>query len=137
MFMCAIVDEYLAPGLVYLNKYLNLSDGLASVTLLSFANGAGDFFTALMASDSKEGISFNVGSLYGAGLFVLTLVIAMTIRKSPKEIQFKPKIILRNLLVYLLGTLLTIYYAYVGHITTTYASLYLIIYSLLILLVIF
>lgn len=69
----------MAPGVVHISKVLNLSDALAGVTLLAFANGAGDVITALVASDSKEGISYNIGALYGAGLFVITFVIAKTI----------------------------------------------------------
>lgn len=59
---------------------------MAGVTLLAFANGAGDVITAIVASDSKEGISYNIGSLYGAGLFVCTLVLSLTILNSPTEI---------------------------------------------------
>ena len=73
-FICAVVDEYIAPAIVYLSEKMKLSEALAGVTLLAFANGAGDVITAIVASDSKEGVSYNVGALYGAGLFVLTLV---------------------------------------------------------------
>ena len=78
-FICSTIDEYVAPAIVYLSKYLKLSEALAGVTLLAFANGAGDVVTAIVASSSKEGVSYNVGALYGAGFFVLTLVIALTI----------------------------------------------------------
>ena len=47
--------------------------------MLAFANGAGDVLTAIVASDSKEGISYNIGALYGAGLFVITFVVAIAI----------------------------------------------------------
>ena len=43
------------------------------------ANGAGDVITAVVASDSENGIYYNIGSLYGAGLFACSFVIAMTI----------------------------------------------------------
>ena len=85
IFIIECVDNYLAPAIVYLSKYLNFSEGFAGVTLLAFANGAGDFITAIVASENKEGLSYNIGSLYGAGFFVLTIVIAFTIRNS-KEI---------------------------------------------------
>ena len=85
-FICATVEDYLAPAIVYLCEFLKISESLAGVTLLAFANGAGDVLTAIVASDSKEGISYNIGALYGAGLFVLTFVVAMTIFKSTSEI---------------------------------------------------
>lgn len=58
------------------------------MTLLALANGyimvfyvnsAGDVVTAIVASTSPGGVSYNIGSLYGAGLFVTTVVVAFTI----------------------------------------------------------
>jgi solute carrier family 24 (sodium/potassium/calcium exchanger), member 6 len=49
------------------------------VTLLALANGAGDVITALVASGAEGGISYNIGSLYGAGLFVCTVVVSVCI----------------------------------------------------------
>ena len=80
--ICRVIEEYVAPAIVYLCEYLKLSESLAGVTLIAFANGAGDVLTAIVASGSEEGISYNIGSLYGAGLFVLTLVVALTILNS-------------------------------------------------------
>lgn len=53
---------------------------MAAVTLIALANGAGDVITALVASGSDGGVSYNIGSLYGAGFFVAACVIALTIR---------------------------------------------------------
>jgi len=49
---------------------------MAGVTLLAVANGAGDVITALVASGTSDGISYNIGSLYGAGLFCTTFIMA-------------------------------------------------------------
>jgi sodium/potassium/calcium exchanger 6 len=57
-----------------------MSDSLASVTLLAVANGAGDVITALVASGTATGISYNIGSLYGAGLFCASFIISATIK---------------------------------------------------------
>jgi len=78
-FMCDVVDEYVAEALVYLSKALKLSEALAGVTLLALANGAGDLLTAIVSSDSAEGVSYNIGALLGAGLFVITVVLFFTI----------------------------------------------------------
>ena len=116
-FICAVVDEYIAPAIVYLSEKMKLSEALAGVTLLAFANGAGDVITAIVASDSKEGVSYNVGALYGAGLFVLTLVVALTIKTSPKSITVYKSTIYRDTGFYILATLLTVGIAYTGSIT--------------------
>ena len=92
-FIVSTVEEYVAPAIVYLSEFLNFSESLAGVTLIAFANGAGDVLTAIVASESKEGISYNLGALYGAGLFVLTFVVAMTILNSPKEIKIPKSLI--------------------------------------------
>jgi len=55
---------------------------LSAVTLLALANGAGDVITAIVASDTPEGVSYNIGSIYGAGLFVASIVVAITIKSS-------------------------------------------------------
>ena len=81
-FIFKTIEEYVSPAVVYLAEYMELSEDMAGVTLLAFANGAGDVITAIVASDSKEGISYNIGSLYGAGLFVCTLVLSLTILNS-------------------------------------------------------
>ena len=73
------VDEYIAEGIQYITDWLGISESLAAVTLLAFANGAGDVITALVASGAEGGVSYNIGALYGAGLFVCSMTIAICI----------------------------------------------------------
>ena len=123
------MDEYIAPGIVYLSKKFKLSEALAGVTLLAFANGAGDVITAIVASGSPGGVSYNVGALYGAGFFVLTLVIALTIMSSPKEIVVDKAVIFRDIGFYIMSTLFTLYAAYLGEINFWIALGFLFIYA--------
>ena len=67
-FISSVVEEYLAPSISYISEWLGLSEALAAVTLLALANGAGDVITALVASGSEGGLSYNIGAIYGAGL---------------------------------------------------------------------
>lgn len=135
-FICEVIEEYIAPGIVYICEYLELSESLAGVTLIAFANGAGDILTAIVASDSKEGISYNIGSLYGAGLFILTFILSMTIFQSPKEIVMSKRIIWRDIGMYVVGTLFIIGMAIYGKITWVMSLILLFIYLLLIIIVI-
>ena len=48
---------------------------ISSVTLIAFANGAPDVMTAFVASGSEEGILMAVGSVFGSGLFITTVVL--------------------------------------------------------------
>jgi len=70
-FISHVVEEYLAPSIAYISEWLELPEALAAVTLLALANGAGDVITALVASGSSEGLSYNIGSIYGAGFVIL------------------------------------------------------------------
>lgn len=67
-FISSVVEEYLAPSIAFISEWLKLPEALAAVTLLALANGAGDVITALVASGSSDGLSYNIGSIYGAGL---------------------------------------------------------------------
>lgn len=62
-----------------ISKKCNFSDSLSGVTFLAFANGAGDLITAIVASGAEGAVSYNIGALYGAGFFVLTLVMSAVI----------------------------------------------------------
>jgi len=42
-------------------------------------DSAGDVVTAIVASGTPDGIDYNIGALYGAGLFVTTVVVGITI----------------------------------------------------------
>jgi len=106
-----------APAIVYLSRFLQLSEALAGVTLLAFANGAGDVITAIVASGSKDGISYNVGALYGAGFFVLTLVVALTIINSDTKIKVEKSVVFRDIGFYILATIYIISVAFYGKIT--------------------
>ena len=113
-----------------------MSESLAGVTLIAFANGAGDVLTAIVASDSKEGISYNIGSLYGAGLFVLTLIVSLTIFNSTYEIQLSKGVIWRDIGIYLVATLFIIFFGIQGKITVKSSICMLLLYVFLVIIVI-
>ena len=111
-FICTLVDEYIGASITYIQKWLGLSEALAGVTLLALANGAGDVVTALVASGSSDGVAYNVGALFGAGLFVCTATMSVTILKSPViPIVVDPNTINRDMVFYMLSTLLVIAFA--------------------------
>jgi len=130
-----VVDEYIAEGIQRISDALGLSESLAAVTLLALANGAGDVITALVASGSEGGISYNIGALYGAGLFVLSFVVAVCIFKSEKSIVYDPMIIYRDIGVYIVATLATLGFALYGEITIWSSLILLALYVGLVLIV--
>ncbi len=48
--MAYISEDFLTPALVKISEYLKLPNILASVTLLAFANGAGDVITSITST---------------------------------------------------------------------------------------
>ncbi|KAJ1980467.1 Mitochondrial sodium/calcium exchanger protein, partial [Dimargaris verticillata] len=73
-----ISDMYLTGALQQLSNYLNMSNEVAGLTLLSFGNSAPDFFTAL-AGVSSDGIELVLGSTLSGGIFVITFVLGAVI----------------------------------------------------------
>ena len=117
-FMCDVVDEYVGESIVYITKWLKMSEALAGVTLLALANGAGDLITAIVSAESEEGVNYNIGALFGAGLFVITIVLTFTIKNaSEKPIRVDPECIYRDVLMYILGVLTVISFGIYGYLT--------------------
>lgn len=113
-FISATVEEYIASGITFITEYFELSEAMAAVTLIALANGAGDVITAIVASGSDGGVSYNIGALYGAGFFVCATVICLTILSSPIPIVVDKSTIYRDCGFYILSTLVTIWFATLG-----------------------
>ena len=129
------MDEYIGPSITYIQKWLGLSEALAGVTLLALANGAGDVITAIVASGSDDGVAYNVGALFGAGLFVCTIVMTFTILGSPIPIVVEPNTIYRDMVFYILATLLVIACGLYQNLTWWTSVIMLLLYILLVIVV--
>lgn len=116
---------------------MKFSEALAAVTLLAVANGAGDVITALVASGTSGGISYNIGALYGAGLFCMSIVIATTIKNSKVAIQLSKEAIYRDVGLYLVATLFTIFFAILKVLTVLTSFVFLALYVTLVLIVLY
>lgn len=117
IFIFETVDEYVVPAIVSIVATLRLSNALAGVTLLAFANGIGDVITALVASGTAEAVSYNVGGVCGAGLFVMTVVVFFTVELSPKTTVLPKSVMCRDLGLYAAATTYLIFCAFKGEIT--------------------
>ena len=135
-FMTTVVDEYIAEAITYIVKITKMSDAVAGVTLIAFANGAGDLVTAIVSSEAADGVSYNIGSLFGAGLFVVTLVISMTILFSSKPIIVSNDVIYRDIMFYILGVMFIIGFGIYGEINAFTSTLCLLLYFVYVVLVI-
>jgi sodium/potassium/calcium exchanger 6 len=135
-FICALVDEYIAASIEYIVDEFKISDALAGVTLIALANGAGDVVTAIVASGSADGVAYNVGALFGAGLFVCTIVMTFTIMQSRKKkgsTEYDPIIvdkwfIYRDIGCYIIATITVLLCGLMGKITWWTSAIMLLIY---------
>jgi len=124
-FICALVDEYIAASIEYIVEEYKISDAFAGVTLIALANGAGDVVTAIVASGSADGVAYNVGALFGAGLFVCTIVMTFTISNSRvakgsdeyAKIIVPPSFIYRDIGFYIIATAFVMVCGAMGRIT--------------------
>lgn len=62
-----------------------ISDSLAGLTILAFANGSEELFTAVALSNNKQGLNYLIGALFGSGILYLTLVFGLTILYSKSK----------------------------------------------------
>ena len=71
-----------------------MSETIAGVTLLAFANGAPDIMASITAAGEEDGIYIGVGGLFGSCTFASTMVLGTCILKS-KEASKGVKVSLR------------------------------------------
>ena len=77
--------------------------------MIALANGAGDVVTAIVASGGDDGVAYNIGALFGAGLFVCTIVMTFTFLASPVQpIIVNVNTIYRDMSFYILSTLVVV-----------------------------
>jgi sodium/potassium/calcium exchanger 6 len=82
-----IADCHLTPILTKVSTSLALSETVAGVTLLAFANGAPDIIASVAAAEEDDGIFIGVGGLFGACTFAATVVLGYCIEKNRKKYQ--------------------------------------------------
>ena len=133
--MQGIVEDFLAPGISFINDKLNFSEAMGAVTLLALANGAGDVLTALAASANVDGIQYNIGSIYGSSLFVTTIIIALTIFDSKEDIQLNKNTVYRDIGFYILSTFNMVVFGIIGELTVITSLILLIQYVILVVIV--
>lgn len=124
-----VVEEYLAEGITRISSWFGFSEALAAVTLLAFANGAGDIFTAMVASGSSDGVFYSIGSLYGAGLFCCCNVVgaAIFLNNSP-VMKFDSMIVYRDITFYILATIAIILFGIYGKVNIWVAVVFMSLY---------
>ncbi|GAB1608004.1 mitochondrial sodium/calcium exchanger protein isoform X1 [Argonauta hians] len=103
LFMLLMItsDLFLCKALHVIIRTLHLSQNIAGVTFLAFGNGAPDIFSSIAAVKNAKsgdaGLAF--GALFGAGLFVTTVVAGIISIIKPFKLMERP--FLRDIIFYL------------------------------------
>eukprot|EP00057_Strongylocentrotus_purpuratus_P024238 XP_011678712.1 PREDICTED: sodium/potassium/calcium exchanger 6, mitochondrial-like [Strongylocentrotus purpuratus] len=100
------------------------------LTLLAFGNGAPDIFSAIAAiTNSRNGeAGLAIGALFGAGIFVTTVVAGSIAMSRPFKMVERP--FLRDAIFYLVAAFWTFYILYKGSIVFLEAVGYIMLYLL-------
>jgi len=104
--LSSTAEDFLEPILSTIADKLSFSESLAGVTLVALANGAPDVFAAFAAAgdSAKEGITLSIGSLFGAGCFVTSVVLAgVLLSAKGGSIRIESSALMRDCSFYFLG----------------------------------
>lgn len=90
-------DMYLSPALEAISDKFKCSESLAGVTLLALGNGAPDVFAAIAAGGDEKGLNLQVASLIGSAFFIVSVVMALSLRAAPdRKIQVTRNFFIRD-----------------------------------------
>ena len=126
--LSSLAETYLTPVLTKISEALNLSETIAGVTLLAFANGAPDIIASATAGGSTGGVFIAVGALFGACSFGATVVLGNCVFRSKTEVNMPANGMIRDFGFYLIAGVLIIVYGIIGKITRVMAYIFFSVY---------
>uniref|UniRef100_A0A4W6GAA7 Solute carrier family 8 member B1 n=1 Tax=Lates calcarifer TaxID=8187 RepID=A0A4W6GAA7_LATCA len=103
------------PNLSAISTSLHLTHNVAGVTFLALGNGAPDIFSAVAAFSHPHTAGLAVGALFGAGIFVTTVVAGGVALVKPFAVASRP--FLRDVIFYMVAVFWTFVMLFRG--TTT------------------
>ncbi|NXP05769.1 NCLX protein, partial [Thinocorus orbignyianus] len=116
--------KFFCPNLSAISTNLKLSHNVAvfslmfpfhGVTFLAFGNGAPDVFSAVVAFSDPRTAGLAIGAVFGAGVFVTTVVAGGIALVKPFTAASRP--FLRDVIFYMVAVFLTFMVLYFGRIT--------------------
>ncbi|XP_061585085.1 mitochondrial sodium/calcium exchanger protein [Cololabis saira] len=127
-------SKFFCPNLSAISSSLHLSHNVAGVTFLALGNGAPDIFSAIAAFSHPHTAGLAVGALFGAGIFVTTVVAGSVALVKPFAVASRP--FLRDVSFYMVAVFWTFLMLYRGTTTLQETLGYLGLYVLYVLIVI-
>ncbi|KAB5526073.1 hypothetical protein PHYPO_G00147490 [Pangasianodon hypophthalmus] len=93
------VHRRFCPNLSAISFTLRLTHNVAGVTFLALGNGAPDVFSAMAAFSRPQTAGLAIGALFGAGIFVTTVVAGSVALVKPFTVASRP--FLRDVIFYM------------------------------------
>ncbi|XP_069789285.1 mitochondrial sodium/calcium exchanger protein [Narcine bancroftii] len=134
MFLGITAEKFFCPNLTAISTSLKLSHNVAGVTFLAFGNGAPDLFSAIAAFSDPRTANLAIGALFGAGVFVTTVVAGGVGLARPFIAASRP--FLRDVIFYMAAVFWAFLVLYFGSIDVGQALGYLALYAVYVLVVI-
>ncbi|KAL7833864.1 hypothetical protein AOLI_G00288240 [Acnodon oligacanthus] len=94
-----IASDFFCPNLSAISSALRLTHNVAGVTFLALGNGAPDVFSAMAAFSRPQTAGLAIGALFGAGIFVTTVVAGSVALVKPFTVASRP--FLRDVIFYM------------------------------------
>uniref|UniRef100_A0A8C4T9N9 Solute carrier family 8 member B1 n=1 Tax=Erpetoichthys calabaricus TaxID=27687 RepID=A0A8C4T9N9_ERPCA len=107
-------SNFFCPNLAAISSSLKLTHNVAGVTFLAFGNGAPDLFSAVAAFSDPRTAGLAIGALFGAGIFVTTVVAGGVALMKPFTMASRP--FLRDVIFYMVAVFWTFFILYTGKI---------------------
>ncbi|XP_018596421.2 mitochondrial sodium/calcium exchanger protein isoform X2 [Scleropages formosus] len=118
--------KHFCPNLSAISATLRLTHNVAGVTFLALGNGAPDVFSAVAAFSHPHTAGLAIGALFGAGIFVTTVVAGGVALVKPFTVASRP--FLRDVIFYMCAVFWTFVILFKGQMTLGetlgYISLY-------------
>nr|XP_020449963.1 sodium/potassium/calcium exchanger 6, mitochondrial [Monopterus albus] len=127
-------SKFFCPNLSAISTSLHLTHNVAGVTFLALGNGAPDIFSAMAAFSHPHTAGLAVGALFGAGIFVTTVVAGGVALVKPFTLASRP--FLRDVIFYMVAVFWTFLILFRGTITLGETLGYLCLYVVYVLTVI-
>uniref|UniRef100_A0A8C5RKY4 Solute carrier family 8 member B1 n=1 Tax=Laticauda laticaudata TaxID=8630 RepID=A0A8C5RKY4_LATLA len=108
-------EKFFCPNLSAISTKLRLAHNVAGVTFLAFGNGAPDIFSAVVAFSDPRTAGLAIGALFGAGIFVTTIVAGGIAFVRPFTAASRP--FLRDAIFYMVAVFLTFVAVYFQQVT--------------------
>ncbi|KAJ8380362.1 hypothetical protein SKAU_G00011400 [Synaphobranchus kaupii] len=83
-------SKFFCPNLSAISTTLRLTHNVAGVTFLALGNGAPDVFSAMVAFSRPHTAGLAIGALFGAGIFVTTVVAGCVALVKPFTVASRP-----------------------------------------------